>query len=79
MSRLAVPDGEGIRRFTIREGLRLFGFPEDYKIPTEETEAFDLLGNTVAIPVVQAVSNRVGEICKNSNYFTNKLQPVCSI
>lgn len=61
MSRLAVPDGDGVRRFTIREGLRLFGYPESYEIPTNENEAFDLLGNTVAIPVVRAICQRIGE------------------
>jgi len=56
VSRLAVPDGNGLRRLTIREGLRLFGYPEWYEIPTKEYEAFDLLGNTVAVPVVEFVS-----------------------
>lgn len=59
MSRLAVPDGEGLRRFTLREGLRLFGYPENYEIPTNENDAFDLLGNTVAIPIVKAISERI--------------------
>lgn len=62
VSRLAVPDGNGLRRLTIREGLRLFGFPEWYEIPTKEYEAFDLLGNTVAVPVVEFVSNKIAEI-----------------
>jgi DNA (cytosine-5)-methyltransferase 1 len=59
MIKLAVPDNGGLRRLTIREGLRLFGYPEDYFIPVKETKAFDLLGNTVVVPVVKAVSNRV--------------------
>lgn len=59
VSRLAVPDGKGLRRLTIREGLRLFGYPEWYEIPTKEYEAFDLLGNTVAIPVVEFVTRRM--------------------
>ena len=59
MIKLAVPDSGGLRRLTIREGLRLFGYPEDYFIPVKETKAFDLLGNTVVVPVVKAVSNRV--------------------
>jgi DNA (cytosine-5)-methyltransferase 1 len=62
ISRLAVPDGKGLRRLTIREGLRLFGFPEWYEIPTKEHDAFDLLGNTVAVPVVEFVSSRIAEI-----------------
>lgn len=59
VSRLAVPDGEGLRRLTIREGLRLFGYPEWYEIPTKEYDAFDLLGNTVAVPVVEFVVSRI--------------------
>lgn len=62
VSRLAVPDGNGLRRLTIREGLRLFGYPEWYEIPTKLYEAFDLLGNTVAVPVVTHVANTIVEI-----------------
>lgn len=59
MSKIAVPDGNGIRRITKREGLRMFGFPEYYEIPVNETKAFDLLGNTVVVPVVKAVASKV--------------------
>ena len=31
MQKLYVPDGNGIRKLTLREGLRLFGYPEDFK------------------------------------------------
>jgi len=62
VSRLAVPDGNGLRRLTIREGLRLFGYPEWYEIPTKEYDAFDLLGNTVAVPVVEFVANKLSEV-----------------
>lgn len=62
VSRLAVPDGNGLRRLTIREGLRLFGYPEWYEIPTKEYDAFDLLGNTVAVPVVEFVANKLAEV-----------------
>jgi len=72
VSRLAVPDNGGLRRLTIREGLRLFGYPEWYEIPVKETEAFDLLGNTVAVPVVEHVVNQVAEIFK-ANYKSKDL------
>lgn len=62
VSRLAVPDGKGLRRLTIREGLRLFGYPEWYEIPTKEYDAFDLLGNTVAVPVVEFIANKLAEV-----------------
>ena len=67
VSRLAVPDTTGLRRLTIREGLRLFGYPEWYEIPTKEYDAFDLLGNTVAIPVVEFVVSRIAESLTNSD------------
>lgn len=65
VSRLAVPDGNGLRRLTIREGLRLFGYPEWYEIPTKEYDAFDLLGNTVAVPVVEFVVSCIAEKIKS--------------
>lgn len=79
VSRLAVPDNNGLRRLTIREGLRLFGFPEWYNIPVKETEAFDLLGNTVAVPVVEHVASQLAEVYKrNLSYSTVSETPVCS-
>lgn len=59
MQKLYVPDTGGIRRLTIREGLRLFGYPEDYRLDLPEKEAFDLLGNTVVVPVIKAVAARL--------------------
>ena len=29
-----------------------------------EKEAFDLLGNTVCVPVIKAISKRIGEKCR---------------
>ncbi len=61
MSKIVVADGDGVRRLTIREGLRIFGYPENYEIPVKERLAFDLLGNTVVVPVVKAISERILE------------------
>ncbi|MCF6299829.1 MAG: DNA (cytosine-5-)-methyltransferase [Proteobacteria bacterium] len=77
VSRLAVTDNNGLRRLTIREGLRLFGYPEWYNIPVRESEAFDLLGNTVAIPVIEYVASQLASIfIDNMNYVTAKTIPV---
>lgn len=79
VSRLAVPDNGGLRKLTIREGLRLFGYPEWYEIPVKETEAFDLLGNTVAVPVVEHVARQLAEIYeRNLVHSTVNEIPVCS-
>lgn len=59
VTRLAVPDGEGIRRFSVREGLRLSGFPDWYALDqVNYQEAFDLLGNTVIVPVISMICER---------------------
>ena len=59
MKKIFVVDNGGLRPLTLREGLRLFGYPDDYKFPVNEDEGFDLLGNTVAVPVIAAVSERL--------------------
>ncbi len=76
VSRIAVVDGKGLRKLSIREGLRLFGYPEWYQMPVKEKEAFDLLGNTVAVPVMEAVANRAAEIYANSIQSTVRVMPV---
>lgn len=60
--KLAVPLNDGLRTLTVNEGLKLFGYPEDYCLDfLKESEAFDLLGNTVCVPVIKAVSERLLE------------------
>ena len=62
VSHLGVVDGQGVRRLSIREGLRLFGYPESYSLAFfKDSEAFDLLGNTVCVPVIQAISKRLAQ------------------
>lgn len=67
VSKLGVIDNNGIRTLTLREGLRLFGFPESYSLDILSQESksinkgFDLLGNTVVVSVVREVSKRVAE------------------
>ena len=78
MARLVVPDSGGIRRMTIREGLRLFGFPEWFKMPVTDDEGFDLLGNTVAVNVVTAVAERIANVYKE-HQPTTKIEPVCAL
>lgn len=51
---------QGVRAITVREGLRLSGFPDTYNLNSiAYKEAFDLLGNTVMPPVISAVAKRL--------------------
>lgn len=68
MVKIVVPDGKGIRKLTIREGLRIFGYPENYEIPVKENLAFDLLGNTVVVPVIKAIAERILDALEVSEY-----------
>ena len=61
VAKLGVVDGNGIRRLTIRECQRLCGYPDDYSLDMlSEADAFDLLGNTVCVPVIKDISLRMG-------------------
>lgn len=63
--KLAVPVQGGIRPLTVNEGLRLFGFPDDYRLDfLKKSDAFDLIGNTVCVPVIKAVSLKLLESWK---------------
>ena len=59
MHRLHVVDGDGIRRLSLREGLRLFGYPDNFKFDIPEKDGYDLLGNTVVVPVIEAIASRL--------------------
>lgn len=62
VSKIGIIDGNGIRQLTIREGARLFGFPDNYSFNLDnKNDVYDLLGNTVVVPVVKAVAERVAK------------------
>lgn len=62
MKGLFVVDGKGIRNVTLREGLGMFGYPEDFKFDVSIEDGYDLLGNTVVVPVIREVSKRILDI-----------------
>lgn len=47
------------RRLTPRECARLMGFPEDFKIPVSDTQAYKQFGNSVVVPVVERIAAEV--------------------
>ena len=51
---LVIDDGEVRSRWlTAREGARLMGLPEDYRLPATQTGGLHLVGDGVAVPVVR--------------------------
>lgn len=55
-------DADGVwRLLTPRECARLQGFPDDFRLPDNNTLAYHQVGNSVAIPVVMAIATRMLE------------------
>lgn len=59
--KLGVVDGDGIRQLTLKECLRLDGYPDDYKFDVPYRVGLDLLGNTVVVPVIKMICERILE------------------
>lgn len=68
MQHIFVVDGIGLRPLSLREGLRLFGYPDDFKFDVTTEEGYDLLGNTVVVPVIKEVAKKMLRIYKERNY-----------
>ncbi|AKG74521.1 DNA (cytosine-5-)-methyltransferase [Salinicoccus halodurans] len=72
-SEILIPQEEGKnpRRLTPRECARLQGFPEDFKIVVSNTAAYKQFGNSVAVPVVEMIAEKMifsleqGQIVEN--------------
>lgn len=48
-----------VRRLTPKEGKRMQGFPDQFQFPVNNIQAMKQLGNSVAVPVVQAIAQEV--------------------
>ena len=54
-----VVNREGIRKMTPREWARLQGFPDEFKIEVANVHAYKQLGNSVAVPAIQATAKEI--------------------
>lgn len=52
----------GVRRFSSRELLRLQGFPDNYKIVVSNSEIRRQTGNSVCVPMIRAIANKMKEL-----------------
>lgn len=49
-------NSEDIRKMTPREWARLQGFPDDYRLKLADTHLYKQLGNSVTVPVIEAIA-----------------------
>lgn len=64
-----VKDGEtGLRLFSELECKRLQGFPDDFKVPVSRTQMYRQFGNSVAIPMIEAVSSKIKKVLNENEH-----------
>lgn len=51
--------GKNPRRLTPRECARLQGFPDAFKIPVSDTQAYKQFGNSVVVPLMEEVAKLI--------------------
>jgi DNA (cytosine-5)-methyltransferase 1 len=54
-------DGK-VRRISVKEAAKLMGFPDDFIFPVSDRQAMKQLGNSVAIPAIQATARKILEV-----------------
>lgn len=64
------------RRLTPRECARLMGFPDTFKIPVSDTQAYKQFGNSVVVPVVESIAEAYATCLKVDTKRPVNNQPV---
>lgn len=54
-----IPEEDRVRKLTINECYRIMGFSDDFKKHPSQTEQYKQIGNSVAIPVIEAVAKSI--------------------
>lgn len=60
---------EGIRKMTPREWARLQGFPDSYKIVLADSSMYKQFGNSVSVPVIEAIAHNIKLVLDNPKFF----------
>ncbi len=53
---------EDVRKMTPREWARLQGFPDSYRLVLADTQLYKQFGNSVTVPVIKAIAQRIKEV-----------------
>lgn len=57
-------EGKNPRRLTPRECARLQGYPDSFKIVVSDTQAYKQFGNSVVVPLITKVAEKIAEVLK---------------
>jgi len=59
--RFWIYDGSTVRKLTIIECYKLQGFPYDFVVHEKRTASYNQVGNSVAVPMIEAIANEIKE------------------
>jgi DNA (cytosine-5)-methyltransferase 1 len=65
---ISIPEQDMVRKLTLKECYRLMGFPEDFKSYPSAGESYKQIGNSVCVPVVEAIAQEI----LSQNVFSNE-------
>ena len=57
----------GLRLLTEQECKAIMGFPPDFVVPVSRTQMYHQFGNSVAVPVVQKISEQIVNALNGGN------------
>ena len=63
---------EYIRKMTPREWARLQGFPDNFKFVVADTHLYKQFGNSVTVPVIRAIAEKIKEHLEKENIEAGK-------
>jgi len=69
----------GERRLTDREMLRLQGFPDSFKINIPYSQLRKVAGNSVSVPVIQAIAGEMMNSLQNKRIASKRTSPINTI
>lgn len=69
--------GKNPRRLTPRECARLQGFPDEFIIPVSDNQAYRQFGNSVTVPLIQAVGKQLVKSLLVINELSKSQKAVC--
>jgi len=64
--------GKNPRKLTPRECAKLQGFPDNFNIPVSDSQAYRQFGNSVAVPVVEAVAVQMLSAMRQANMLPDR-------
>ncbi|MEZ4104083.1 MAG: DNA cytosine methyltransferase [Candidatus Paceibacterota bacterium] len=68
--------GKNPRKLTPREAARLQGYPDNFVIPVSDAQAYKQFGNSVAVPVINAIAKNVVKEMKKLKPASKKVKMI---